>query len=188
MTVERLADTLAPLAAEGLFDLVEVSFGTMDRALDIFRGGCPLDLLLRENPLYRNRVPPLFAGIWKRLLAPLVLRRFRPFSPAYNLSAALTIKRRTGAPTAVVGGFRSGGEIAAAFDAGVDRVSLCRPLLCEPDWVERLRSDPDARSRCTNCNRCAIACDGGSPTRCLCRGPEEAGRQPITPLECPANV
>ena len=166
LTTDRLADALAPLFAERLFDLAEVSFGTMCRALDIFRGGCPLDLLLRENPLYRRRVPRPLAGLWKRLAAPLVLRRFRPFSPAYNLDAALEIKRRTGSPVAVVGGFRSGAEIDAALRAGADYVSLCRPFLREPDFADRLRLDPSARSRCTNCNRCAIACDGSSPTRC----------------------
>ncbi len=166
LAVDRLAGALAPLAAEGLFDLVEVSFGTMDRALDIFRGGCPLDLLLRENPLYRRRVPRALAPLWRRFAAPLVLRRFRPFSPRYNLGAALEIKRRTGARVAAVGGFRAAADLAAAEAAGLDAVSLCRPFLREPDIADRLRRDPAARSRCTNCNRCAIACDGGSPTRC----------------------
>ena len=171
LSAERLADALAPLAAEGLFDLVEVSFGTMDRALDIFRGGCPLDLLLRENPLYRRRVPRALAPLWKRVAAPLALRRFRPFSPGYNLGAALEIKRRTGARVAVVGGFRSGPEISAALAAGADAVSLCRPFLREPDFADRLARDGDARSRCANCNRCAIACDGSSPTRCRLANP-----------------
>ena len=166
LTTDRIADALAPLAADGLFDLAEVSFGTMDRALDIFRGGCPLDLLLRENPLYRRRVPRLFAPLWKRLAAPILMRRFRPFTPAYNLDAALEIKRRTKTPVAVVGGFRSGAEIDAALRAGADSVSLCRPFLREPDFAERLRRDSAARSRCANCNRCAIACDGSLPTCC----------------------
>ena len=140
LTTDRIADALAPLAADGLFDLAEVSFGTMDRALDIFRGSCPLDLILRENPLYRRRVPRLFAPLWKRLAAPILMRRFRPFTPAYNLDAALR--------------------------AGADSVSLCRPFLREPGFAERLRRDPAARSRCANCNRCAIACDGSLPTCC----------------------
>ena len=171
LTVDRLAGALAPLAAEWLFDLVEVSFGTMDRALDIFRGGCPLDLLLRVNPLWRRRVPRVLAPLWKRFAAPLALRRFRPFSPCYNLDAALEIKRRTGARVAVVGGFRTGAEIAAALAAGADAVSLCRPFLREPDFADRLARDPVARSRCANCNRCAIACDGSSPTRCRLANP-----------------
>ena len=169
LSAERLADALAPLAAEGLLDLAEVSFGTMDRALDIFRGGCPLDLLLRENPLYRRRVPRALAPLWRKLAAPLVLRRFRPFSPCYNLDAALAIKRRTGARVAVVGGIRSAADLAAVAAADLDAASLCRPFLREPDIADRLRRDPAARSRCASCNRCAIACDGAAPTRCHLR-------------------
>ena len=154
---------------------VEVSCGTMDEALNIFRGeSVPVDAVLDFNPRFASH-NPVWRFISKKLLLPAVSRRFIPFAPMYNLPAACLAKQHTRVPVISVGGFRSGQHIRTAIEAcSIDFVSLCRPIISEPDFALRLREDPNYESRCMNCNRCAIMCDSGKPTHCYGRRPRRS--------------
>ena len=64
-------------------------------------------------------------------------------------------------PIILVGGFRSRRvmeDVLAAGDA--DFVSLCRPLICEPDFPNRLRQGLQERSSCISANRCWPEAEG----------------------------
>ncbi len=146
---------------------IEISYGTMDRPLNIFRGASvPLDAILECNPRYRVR-RWAWRPVWKALAAPLVLRGIKPFTPTYNLRYAELAKRHSSVPIISVGGFRSAREIEWAITTGkADFVGLCRPLLCEPHFVQRLEHDTSCVSKCISCNVCAVFCDTQNPTRC----------------------
>jgi 2,4-dienoyl-CoA reductase-like NADH-dependent reductase (Old Yellow Enzyme family) len=161
-------------------DAIEVSFGTMDHAFNIFRGdSIPLKTILDFNPRYGTS-NPLARLTYRLLVLPLLKRHFLPFTPRYNLDAARLAKQYTRIPIISVGGFRSGSDIRRAIEEdGVDFVSLCRPLLCEPDFVSRIKQDVHYQSHCTNCNRCAVMCDSGLPTRCHGRRSTEASARAV---------
>jgi 2,4-dienoyl-CoA reductase-like NADH-dependent reductase (Old Yellow Enzyme family) len=150
-----------------LIDAIEISWGTMDHSLNIFRGtGIPVDLVLDHNPRYRNH-NPLARMAFKLLALPILRQTIKPFTPAYNLPFAKTAKENTHIPVICVGGFRSMAEITKAIqEQKTDFVSLCRPFIREPDIAMRWKSNPEYCSTCTSCNRCVIMCDSGQPTRC----------------------
>jgi 2,4-dienoyl-CoA reductase-like NADH-dependent reductase (Old Yellow Enzyme family) len=165
--LEDTIETVRRLAGQGV-DAVEISYGTMEHAFNIIRGDCPVNVALRVNPMFRD-MPSLLRWFWlKRRLKPF-LAKIRPYSENYNLAAAAAIRRAVEIPVIVVGGVQSGAGIRDCLTAGIDAVSLCRPLVCEPDFPRRLEARPDAASRCTRCNLCTLYCDSDTPLRCYRR-------------------
>lgn len=146
---------------------IEVSYGTMDWPLNIFRGkSVPIARILDYNPRYRqsNR---LIRKFWRLIVLPLVAKRLKPFTPMYNLPYARLAKQHTAIPIITVGGFRSRVEMATALkNNDADFISLCRPFIRETGFADRLAADPEAISLCIDCNSCAAMCDSGNPTRC----------------------
>ncbi len=151
-------------------DAIEISYGTMEDALNIFRGSSiPADMILKHNFRYRTE-NPLARMLWKGIALPVLKGRLYGFSEHYNLPFAEIAKAHTDIPVICVGGFRRGEEILKAIEAGkTDYVSLCRPFIREPDLLRKLSADSGYSSTCVNCNSCAIMCDSGFPTRCYQR-------------------
>lgn len=139
-------------------DCIEVSYGTMDMPLNIFRGGVPLRTVLRHNPVYSKK-----GVLWKLFGLPVTRMKIKPYQPAYNLAYAKLAQSLTEIPVFCVGGIRSGRQIR---ELDFPRVSLCRPFIREPDFLDKLAADPDYESKCTNCNICAIMVDTEKTLRC----------------------
>ena len=90
------------------------------------------------------------SGAW-RACEPKVYRD-KPYFADY----AKQLVREVGVPVVLTGGNRSIDvmEHLAAED-GIAAFGLCRPLICEPDLVNRWRDDPSYQARCTSCNQCS---------------------------------
>ncbi len=163
--VEQTIETVQRLKALHI-DAVEISYGTMEYALNIIRGDVPVAAVLKVNPMFQ-RVPKWIQGVWKRHCAPAYIHKFIPFTENYNLQDALRIRTEAGVPVLAVGGIRSlDSMLSMVGEMGIDAVSLCRPLICEPDLPNRILDGHFTRSQCTNCNLCAIYCDSRQPLRC----------------------
>ena len=164
----RLADTVQTvrrLEALGV-DAVEISYGTMEYALNIIRGACPVRVILEVNPRF-NRIPRFWRWLWTLTCARRYLARFIPFQEDYNVAAAAQVRKETGLAVVPVGGIRTlASMLACVTTHGFAAVSLCRPLIREPDLPQRLRDGRALRSRCVNCNLCTIYCDSREPLRC----------------------
>jgi 2,4-dienoyl-CoA reductase-like NADH-dependent reductase (Old Yellow Enzyme family) len=146
---------------------MEISHGSMDYALNIFRGAFPLDLVMKHNPLFNQ------PSVWRSAMLRAFLRfrirpRLLPFSPAYNLSYAARAKSLTDIPVISVGGFRSKSIMESALrDGKADMIAMSRPFIHEPRLASILRDAQETyTSTCRNCNRCVILCDSGRPTAC----------------------
>jgi 2,4-dienoyl-CoA reductase-like NADH-dependent reductase (Old Yellow Enzyme family) len=88
---------------------------------------------------------------------------------AYFREAARVFKQELTIPVILVGGIKSYEVAEEILGSGnADYVSFSRPLICEPDLIERWRRGDKSRSKCLSCNRClgeglkgeGIACVG----------------------------
>jgi len=80
---------------------------------------------------------------------------------AYFRPWAKEARSMTRLPIMLVGGLRSRGvmeDVLASGDA--DFISMCRPLICEPDFPNRLRQGLQERSSCISANRCWPEAEG----------------------------
>ncbi len=148
-----------------LADAIEISYGTMEFAMNIFRGDLPLSLAFKHNPLFA-KYPRWVQWLWKTFYFPFYRRRIKPFTHNYNLSDAKKLQQQLKLPLIVTGGIRSLEDMDKVLDAGIQGISLCRPLICEPDFLTKLKRQHQVESQCTNCNICTIMCDGHRPLRC----------------------
>ncbi len=148
-------------------DAIEVSYGTMDHALGIFRGEkVPLDVVLEYNPKYKTN-NSIVRFLRKNAFYPFMKPRIKMFSPMYNLAYAKIAKQHTQIPIICVGGFRTKQEMSDALEKKeTDFISLCRPFICEPDLIKKLKANNAYKSKCLNCNICAVMCDSPNPTKC----------------------
>lgn len=94
---------------------------------------------------------------------------------AYFRPWAQQARQCTSLPIMLVGGFRSlsiMNEVLSSGDA--DMISICRPLICEPDLIELFKKGTKSKADCISCGRCfAQKMDEGT----RCRWKENQARQ-----------
>lgn len=165
----KIEDTIntAKLLADLKIDAVEISYGTMEYAFNIIRGKWPINEALKISPLF-NKTNPCILGIWKKFFLKKHTRMLKQFTENYNLENAMKIKNSIPQlPLICVGGIRDTDVITNMINhKNIDAVSLCRPLICEPDLPNKILLNGQQKSKCTNCNLCTIYSDSNSSLRC----------------------
>jgi 2,4-dienoyl-CoA reductase-like NADH-dependent reductase (Old Yellow Enzyme family) len=85
----------------------------------------------------------------------------------YWQAAAKQYKKRIGVPLILVGGVRSCEAAEALVENGIaDYVSLCRPLIREPDLVNRWQAGDRRKADCISDNACIMAGVQGKGVHC----------------------
>jgi 2,4-dienoyl-CoA reductase-like NADH-dependent reductase (Old Yellow Enzyme family) len=120
-----------------------------------FVSKCPWYLLRGEIPVREivRSQPKLTHKIGAALFGRLVLERY-PFQEAYFLEDALQVRSAVKLPLVLVGGLRRLETMERVLGEGLDFVALARPLLLEPDLVNKLARGETRASACEPCNRC----------------------------------
>jgi len=87
---------------------------------------------------------------------------------AYNREEARALKQRLKIPVILVGGIRSLPVAEGLVAEGAcDFISLCRPLIREPDLVNRWQSGDCRKSACTSDNLCFGPARSGEGLYCV---------------------
>jgi 2,4-dienoyl-CoA reductase-like NADH-dependent reductase (Old Yellow Enzyme family) len=92
----------------------------------------------------------------------------RPEEEAYFRPLVQQARKVTDLPLALVGGLRSRMIMEELLESGdADFVSLCRPLISEPDLPNLLKAGTKEKSRCISSNNC-WAKESGIGIGCKC--------------------
>lgn len=164
MRVEEAA-RIAGMLQEAGCDCVEVSSGLgVDGFATIRVRELPIEAILEWAPAMEGK-----GELTKKVLSwilPFMLKTYGPLGN-YNVCQAKMIKENVDIPVIVVGGIRNMKDINNVFRLGAaDFVSLGRPLLTEPAFVNKLKEDNAYKSQCIECGYCIIAL-GSRPAECF---------------------
>ncbi len=99
---------------------------------------------------------------------------------AYYRDAARRFKQSVRVPLILVGGIRSADVAEHLVAEGTaDYVAMSRPLICEPDLVNRWKNGDTTKSACLSDNRCFKPIMSGEGVRCLLgeKSPQKAKAQ-----------
>jgi len=112
----------------------------------------------------------LSGGITGQVKLRAKLRKEAGTKEAYFAWAVDTMREAlagTNTALALTGGIRSLPAMEKLLQNGTDLIGICRPLICEPDFPDRLLKTPDRReSKCTSCNKCLLHI-ARQPVKCV---------------------
>ena len=155
MRVEE-AIKIAVMLQEVGCDCVEVSSGiAIDGFATIRVRELPTEAILEWSSMTQGK-----GDLTKKALSwflPFMVKTYGPLEN-FNVCQAKQIKENVDIPVIVVGGLRNMDDINNVFRLGAaDFVSLGRPLLTEPGFVNKLKNDPARKSQCIECGYCIIS-------------------------------
>jgi 2,4-dienoyl-CoA reductase-like NADH-dependent reductase (Old Yellow Enzyme family) len=159
------AAKIARMLQEAGCDCVEVSSGLGVDGLSTIRvREVPIEAILEWSPAMKGR-----GDLTKKILSWVIPSRIKIYGPLgnYNVCQSKKIKEAVDIPVIVVGGLRNLEDMNNVFRLGAaDFVSLGRPFLTEPGFVNKLKSEATAQSQCIDCGYCIIAL-AARPAECF---------------------
>ena len=143
---------IAKKIAEMGFDGIEVSCGIGEDGGSTLRGDIPFDVILDEWEMYKN----------KNFLFRFIMRKFGsklmkpiPFTQGYNRDSARIIKKNVKVPIFAVGGMINPAFMEETIQNGeADYISLCRALITDPKFPNKIKEGGRESSGCIHCNLC----------------------------------
>ena len=168
ITVEEALTTAKWLEEDGGLDAIELTAGSsFFTPMYLFRGDVP------QKEFSNVFKPPIRWGV--RLFGSKIFREY-PYREAYLLRDAKLFRAELKLPLILLGGITNRETMDLAMAEGFDFVAMGRALLAEPDLINRIQADGDARSVrsvCTHCNECmptALRSSASIKTHCLVTG------------------
>jgi len=149
IAIEEALQTARWLQDDGGLDALELTAGSsLVNPMYLFRGDSPI------KEFSAAFTPPLRWGM--RMTGTKFLREY-PYRDAFLMGDAEQFRRELTMPLILLGGITNRQTMDDAMAAGFDFVAMGRALLAEPDLINRIRADGDARtvrSLCDHCNKC----------------------------------
>ena len=170
LRVEESLEFASMVEDDGVLDAIQLSAGSsLMNPMYLFRGPVPLVEFAAQMPVA--------VRLGLRTRAGKGFLKEYPYKEAFLLPEAQLFRERLAMPLMLLGGISTLETMELAMAEGFDLVALGRPLLREPDLVNRLRSRKATAATCIHCNRCMPSIYTG--TRCVLDHPEPLELGPL---------
>ncbi|MBC2640514.1 MULTISPECIES: NADH:flavin oxidoreductase [unclassified Rhodococcus (in: high G+C Gram-positive bacteria)] len=145
------------LERDGSVDALELTMGSsLLNPMYLFKGDAPVREFAAAMP------QPVRLGV--HLVGKSMIHAY-PYRDLFMLEHARQIRAAVTLPLVLLGGVTDRAGMDTAMAEGFEFVAMARALLREPDLVNRIRSEPRARSLCIHCNKCMPTIFSGA--RCV---------------------
>jgi len=146
MEIPECIEVAKTLERDGVHALI-LSGGFVSKApMYVMRGAMPIRSMTHYMRQFWLSMGVKLGG---RFMIPTV-----PFQEAYFLEDALRFRKEVRLPLVYIGGLVARETIDLVLNAGFEFVSMARALLNEPDFVNRMKRDEQARNGCEHVNYC----------------------------------
>jgi 2,4-dienoyl-CoA reductase-like NADH-dependent reductase (Old Yellow Enzyme family) len=144
--LDEAAQVAQWLEADGTVDALELTAGSSLRnPMYLFKGDVPLTEFAAVMP------QPVKLGV--QLFGKHLLKAY-PYRDAFLLDQARQIRAAVDLPLVLLGGITDKATMDLAMAEGFQYVAMARALLREPDLINRIAKDENAKSLCIHCNKC----------------------------------
>ncbi len=157
---------IAEMLAEMGFNGIEASCGCLDNGNSPAKGKMPFDVFINE--MINANIKSSIIRIFMKRIVDIIMKPGTPdfpfaefpFTEAYNRNAAQTIKNRLKeknltTPVFVVGGITKPETMTDIIEnETADYISLCRPLIADAKFPDKIRKGSNKASICVHCNLC----------------------------------
>ena len=141
--VTLIAERMSSLGIDG----IDLTAGTWETHFHMSRGDIPQNywLYVRAQGEEKEKIEAKLIHMAEEV----------KFKEAYLLDYARAIKKKIQCPLILVGGLRTVKVMEGILSEGpADFISLCRPLIRDPEFPNLIRRGLAERSSCINCNLC----------------------------------
>lgn len=140
------------LEKEGGVDALVLSGGFVSKVpMYIMRGDVPFKEMYEGQTSLTKKIGLLLIG-------RIMIKSF-PFEEAYFLNDARSILKAVKIPLVLLGGLRTLSKMEEVISEGFQFVSMARPLIMEPDLINKMAKGETKSSACEPCNKCIAAMD-----------------------------
>ena len=92
------------------------------------------------------------------LFGPAIIKKY-DFTPNFFLEKALKVRQAVSIDLVYLGGVDSTKGILKILDAGFNFIALARPLIHDPEFLNKIKEGRIVKSLCNRCNECIVEMD-----------------------------
>ena len=149
-------------------DCIEVSCGTVEDGMNTMRSALmPMEAVFKyREPCASFPKPISKIGLLAAKFVNPLIKQPTPLEN-FNVDSAQMIKSAVSIPIIVVGGIHRLSDMEDIISTQkADFVSMCRPFICEPNLVKKLKEGSQKEAKCVMCNYCGLVIEKEA-TKCL---------------------
>jgi 2,4-dienoyl-CoA reductase-like NADH-dependent reductase (Old Yellow Enzyme family) len=117
----------------------------------LMRGKIPLKGMIKNGSSWAEKITMALFG-------PLIIKEYK-FEPNFFLDQAIIVREEVGIDLVYLGGVESKDGILNILKSGFNFIALARPLIHDPEFLNKINQGLITKSLCNRCNECIVEMD-----------------------------